>query len=445
MLFMNGDTRVLIIGYVWPEPRSSAAGLHMLQIIEQCLTQQWQITFASPATAGPQCADLAALGVAEKTIVLNCSSFDNWVAELQPDIVIFDRFMMEEQFGWRVAQQCPQALRILESVDLHCLRNARHRYLQQCLRDNAALYAQIVSSQSLSELYADMAGQDITQREIAAIFRSDLTLVLSEVEIELLVRHFQVPDYLLHYCPFLIDAADVDAWPPFAERENFISIGNFLHEPNWDAVLWLKQALWPMLRAQLPRAQLFIYGAYPSPKVSGLNNPAQGFHVLGWTEDALAVMRQARVCLAPLRFGAGIKGKLADAMLSGTPSVTTSIGAESMANIVSDQPPLWGGAIADNAQTFVDAAVLLHENETAWQAAQKNGLAILQRRFDKQRVGSALIERLTQAKEFIESNRRNNFIGAMLQHHQHKSTQYMSRWIEAKNINNRVDQSDQTG
>jgi O-antigen biosynthesis protein len=442
---MNSDTHVLIIGYVWPEPRSSAAGSHMLQIIEQCLTQRWRITFASPATAGPQRADLAALGVAEKNIVLNCSSFDSWIAELRPDLVIFDRFMMEEQFGWRVAQQCPQALRILESVDLHCLRSARHRHLQQSLRDNATHSAQIVPSRSLAELYADMAGQDITQREIAAIFRCDLTLVLSEIEIELLVRYFHVPDYLLHYCPFLIDSVDVDAWPSFAERANFISIGNFLHEPNWDAVLWLKHTLWPMLRTQLPRAQISVYGAYASAKVTALHNPAQGFHVLGWAEDALAVMRQARVCIAPLRFGAGIKGKLVDAMLSGTPSVTTPIGAESMTTINAlELPPIWSGAIADDAQNIVDAAVRLHENATDWHAAQHNGLAILRQRFDAKQFGVALIERLNQAREFIESNRRNNFIGAMLQHHQHKSTQYMSRWIEAKN--NRVDSSsDQTG
>ena len=95
-------TKVLVIGYVWPEPRSSAAGGHMMQILETFLTQGWDITFSSPATIGEHKADLPALGIAECAIELNNSSFDDFICELAPDIVLFDRFMMEEQFGWRV-------------------------------------------------------------------------------------------------------------------------------------------------------------------------------------------------------------------------------------------------------------------------------------------------------------------------------------------------------
>ncbi len=430
------STRVLIIGYVWPEPRSSAAGSQMLQLIEQCLLQHWTITFASPAQPGVQRADLSVLGVAEQAIALNCSSFDSWVCELQPDIVIFDRFMMEEQFGWRIAEQCPQALRVLASSDLHCLREARQQQLRLALREERLGDGQLLPKPSPTELYAGMAALDITQREIAAIFRSDLTLLVSEFEIELLMQHFQVPEFLLAYCPLLPEQPHIAAWPIFTERAHFISIGNFLHAPNWDAVLLLKETLWPLLRARLPQAQLHVYGAYPPQKALELHNPAQGFYVLGWAEDALAVMRNARVCLAPLRFGAGIKGKLIDAMLSGTPSVTTTIGAESMriCDSADGSESVWSGVVADTAQDFVDAAVQLYENATQWQRAQQHGLRILQQRFDKQRFGAALIERLQQALAQLESNRRANFIGAMLQHHQHKSTHYMARWIEAKNI-----------
>lgn len=405
--------RVLIIGSVWPEPRSSAAGSHMLQIIEQLLLHGCAITFASAAVPGETRADLVALGIHEQTIALNCTSFDEWVHALDPDIVVFDRFMTEEQFGWRVEEQCPSALRVLETSDLHCLREARLQMLKQP-----------------ADLYQTMAQQDITMREIAAIFRCDVSLIISRFEIDLLVRYFSVPEELLLYCPFLLDMPDTKKWLNFEQRKHFVSIGNFLHAPNWDAVQWLKQSIWPKIRAQLPQAQLHIYGAYTPKKARELHNEREGFLVQGWAEDALVVMKSARVCLAPLRFGAGIKGKLADAMLTGTPSVTTSIGAEAM----HDNLP-WCGLVADDAQALADAAVRVYQDETLWLQSQQAGADILQRCFNKSEQGAALIVQLEQANGQIGQRRLQNMVGRMLRHHQHKSTHYMARWIEEKNRN----------
>ncbi|MBK8287833.1 MAG: glycosyltransferase [Cellvibrionales bacterium] len=406
----------LIIGSVWPEPRSSAAGSHMLQIIEQLLMHGYAVTFASAAMPGDTRADLVALGVAEQAITLNCSSFDTWVHALDPDIVVFDRFMTEEQFGWRVEENCPNALRVLETSDLHCLREAR----QKSLKNPADLYQ--------TDLYKTMAQLDITAREIAAIFRCDLSLIISRVEIDLLTRQFSVPDYLLCHCPFLLDMPDSKYWRSYSQREHFVTIGNFLHAPNWDSVLWLKQTIWPKIRTQLPQAQLHIYGAYTPQKARELHNEHDGFLVQGWADDALDVMKSARVCLAPLRFGAGIKGKLADAMLAGTPSVTTSIGAESMHD---DLP--WPGLIADDAQAFADDAVQLYQDSALWQASQQNATAILQQCFNKVEQGARLMYQLAVANEEIGQRRLQNFVGRMLRHHQHKSSYYMARWIEEKN------------
>ena len=139
-------------------------------------------------------------------------------------------------------------------------------------------------------------------------------------------------------------------------------------------------------------------------------------------------MKSARVCLAPLRFGAGIKGKLADAMLAGTPSVTTSIGAESMHD---DLP--WPGLIADDAQAFADDAVQLYQDSALWQASQQNATAILQQCFNKVEQGARLMHQLAVANEEIGQRRLQNFVGRMLRHHQHKSSYYMARWIEEKN------------
>ena len=421
-------TRVLIIGYVWPEPRSSAAGGHMMQIIESFLQRGWHITFSSPAGIGEHKADLAGLGIDEVGIELNNSSFDTFISQLAPDIVLFDRFMMEEQFGWRVEKHCPQALRVLETSDLQSLRDARQQQLKARLKSSAYLddFSSLFAP-ARRDTFEQMADTDLAQREIAAIYRCDLSLMISEYEIDLLVEHFNVPRALLHWCPLMVDSVPA-TFVPFEQRQHFLSIGNFRHAPNWDAVLWMKTTVWPLIRQQLPGAQLHVYGAYTPPKATALHNPAQGFHVLNWAEDALEVMSHARICMAPLRFGAGIKGKIADAMLCGTPNVTTPVGAEGMHG---ELP--WAGAIEQSATAIAAAAVHLYQNAEAWHQAQQHGQTLLAQRYLQASHGPALVECIERCRTGLEQHRRNNFTGAMLRHHQHKSTQYMAQWIEAKN------------
>ncbi|MDX1269590.1 MAG: hypothetical protein R3311_19620, partial [Oceanisphaera sp.] len=154
--------KVLVIGYVWPEPNSSAAGSHMLSILRLYKRQGWQVEFATPAQRTEHMVDLAAEGISSQSIALNCDSFDAYIAEYRPDIVMFDRFMMEEQFGWRVEKNCPQALRILDTEDLQCLRQARH---QAHKADRTMTTVDLFN--------------DIARREIAAILRSDLSLIIS--------------------------------------------------------------------------------------------------------------------------------------------------------------------------------------------------------------------------------------------------------------------------
>ena len=201
---------VLVIGYVWPEPNSSAAGTRMLQLVKLFLAQHCNVVFASAAALSEHRFPLSSLGVTEQTIALNCSSFDQLIAELQPDLVLFDRFFTEEQFGWRVAQTCPNALRVLDTEDLHSLRNTRQlllRNMQQHCATDAERYSITSVNASMEELYALMAEDETAQREIAAIFRCDLSLIISEFEMQLLRQYFLVPEVLLFYCPLWIDCS----------------------------------------------------------------------------------------------------------------------------------------------------------------------------------------------------------------------------------------------
>ncbi|MFT2096836.1 glycosyltransferase [Marinomonas sp. 2405UD66-6] len=403
---------LLIIGYVWPEPNSSAAGSRMMQLLNCFHKNQWQISFASPAQQTEHMSDLSLLGITSDHIDLNDASFDEYIADKKPGIVIFDRFMMEEQFGWRVEKFSPDSLRVLNTEDLHSLRQARHLALKQ----NREF--------QLEDLYSDHG-----IREIAAIHRCDLTLMISETETQLLMDEFQIPETHLLHLPFMLDAPnDMSTLPTFEEREHFISIGNFRHAPNWDAVLQLKTEIWPKIRKRLPNTELHIYGAYPPPKATQLHNAKEGFLVKGWAEDAKAVMQNARICLAPLRFGAGIKGKLVEAMQMGTPSITTPIGSESMHGNLP-----WNGVVADNNDTFVDAAVSLYEDKRSWELMQQNGNRILEYRYQAAQWESVLTKRLIVQNQLKSSLRKKHFLGLMLRHHSLKSTQYMSQWIELKN------------
>ncbi len=405
---------VLIIGFVWPEPNSSAAGGRMLQLIQLFQEQGWQVTFASAAMDSDYMVSLENLGVTRKKILLNDSSFDDFIKELQPSIVLFDRFMIEEQFGWRVAENCPDALRILDTEDLHCLRQAR----QLAFKEGRDF--------TISDLFSDVA-----KREVASILRCDISLMISDFEMQLLQDVFKVDGMLLHYLPFLLDPITenrVDEWPTFETRRNFIFVGNFLHEPNWNSVLYLKESIWPLIRKQLPQAELHIYGAYPSQKVLQLHQPKEGFYVKGRADDVNEVVQNARVVLAPLRFGAGIKGKLVEAMWCGTPSVTTTIGSEAMEGNLD-----WNGFVVDDVAEFATSAVVLYQNEKLWQKAQNNGISLFNRRYLKSIYGPELLLHIQKVSQKLQAHRYQNFMGALLMHHSMASTKYMSRWIEEKN------------
>ena len=408
---MNSIPTVLIIGKVWPEPGSSAAGSRMMQLVGWFKKEGWEITFASAAGESEFAEDLAAFGVSVQNIELNSSSFDAFVKALNPDIVLFDRFMTEEQFGWRVTEHCPHAMKILDTEDLHCLRHGRHQAMKEGREfDNRDLL------------------NDYAYREIASIYRCDLSLIISEFEMELLKAFFKVSPELLHYLPFMVDGTKPLEEVPFENRQHFVSIGNFLHEPNWDAVRYLKETIWPMIRHQLPNTELHIYGAYPSQKVVDLHNPKEGFLVKGRAENAEEVISRARVMLAPLRFGAGLKGKLLDAMQCGTPSVTTSIGAEAMHGNLP-----WPGALENDPEKFAKSATELYSNSKKWEEARLSASGILTGLYSQEKHEKKLLERIVPVKENLPRHRQGNFTGAMLHHHTMASTRFMGKWIEEKN------------
>lgn len=405
--------KLLILGFVWPEPQSSAAGSRMMQLISCFKSEDYHITFASACAKTDNAFDLKPLGIEQVAIQLNHSSFDDFISELQPDVVLFDRFMTEEQYGWRVSEQCPKALKLLDTEDLHCLRKGR----QQAFKTK-------------EEFNTNFLFNDSAKREIASMYRCDLSLMISEAEMDILTQIFKVDDSLLHYLPFLLQPVseeEISLLPKFQKRQHFITIGNFLHPPNYQSVLYLKDTIWPLIRQQLPTAELHIYGAYASQKVNQLQSEKDGFFIKGYAEHLSEVMQNSRVCLAPLQFGAGLKGKLIDAMQNGTPCVMSSIAAEGMFGSLPAN-----GFIADDESEFVNSAVALYNNESVWKDAQTNGLKVVNSRFQQSDFQAEFMQLIHDLQSILSIHRQGNFIGQMLQHHSLQSTKFMSKWIEEK-------------
>lgn len=409
--------KLLVIGHVWPEPLATAAGRRMLQLLDGFGTMGFEITFVTAAVKSEYSHDLKGLGIKEVAIKLNDPGFDRFIQQLVPDIVMFDRFMTEEQFGWRIAENLSSCLRILNTEDLHSLRAVR----EQNLKENKE-FTHIAWLQA-----------DITKRELASIYRSDLSLIISRFEKDLLLEYAAIPEDLLLYLPLLYDKDEDQSERKlldFNQRRDFIFIGNGKHRPNIDAITWLSDELWPLLRAKLPETNLHIYGAYLPEKIQNLNHPDSGFFVHGWTANSEAVLSKARVNLVPLRYGAGLKGKLLEAMTCGTPGVVTQVGLEGL-----DYEEKVEIRAADDSTSFVQSAVELYLSRSKWEERQKKDQQLLSNEFEKAPYLKELECQLRYLLEDLEEHRLKNPVGGILMHHSMASTKYLSKWIETKNRN----------
>lgn len=401
------NDRILIIGFVWPEPTSTAAGRRMMQLIEFFKWRGNDIYFACPAAKSEFSFPLEKIGVKTLEIELNNASFDEVIQPIQPKIVIYDRFMIEEQFGWRIQNLFPEAVTILDTEDLHFLRKRR--------------------KSDVERKKGTKKNDELELREIASIYRSDLSLIISQYEMDVL-SEMGIPTDILLYLPFMEDRTIAKDFNSFENRTKFLTIGSFIHAPNLDSVVYLKEKIWPLIRKKLPSAEIDIYGSYPNNKVEQLNNIVDGFYIKGRAEDALEVMSKAKVCLAPLRFGAGLKGKFIDAMRVGTPVITTSVGIEGMGGYNT-----WPGFFADTPEEIANKAVTLCTNEVIWNEKSQLCAKHLNKHFSKEVFFEVFKSRLFQIQAELNVHRKKQLIGRILKHNSSRSTMYMSKWIEEKN------------
>lgn len=407
--------KVLIVANVWPEPDSSAAGKHMMQLLETLSTFAGKIVFACTAAESPFMSPQLEDFCATTTIRMNCSSFDQFVADFMPDVVLFDRFMTEEQFGWRVRETVPEAVTVLNTEDLHFIRRWREKL-------------QSHTDYSVTDIPLKAFQTSDACRELAAIFRCDLTLIISQAELSALHEKLPSTAILTQYHPLCVAESANPLNPSTDYQHNVISLGNFLHKPNQDAALTLIRDIWPGLRPRLNGASLHLFGAYPTEKHLAWSNPNNNIQVIGRTQNLPQTLLSHRLLLAPIRFGSGLKGKLLDAMHFGLPFVTTPIGIEGI-----DSPQSCAPFVGFNRDDFIRKAARLYYDTDLRTAFRDWANQILRTRFDSRTHQPLLLERLAELLQNRDQLRQQNILGGIMRHHALASTRYMGKWIEAKN------------
>mmetsp|Transcript_12158 Transcript_12158/g.22774 ORF Transcript_12158/g.22774 Transcript_12158/m.22774 type:complete len:468 (+) Transcript_12158:120-1523(+) len=457
-----GKTCVLLFvsPTLWPQPNASAAGVRTASLIKYFESSK-QGTFKRVdygCGLNETKNDIKGIppGVRTHHLPLNrgeeMRTFLHSEMNRDLKVVVFDRFFAEEAYSSYFHKERPDVLRVLDMQDMHALRYHREALVKNldfsnnddrfaCFKDASYMKSTPLAYQTNSDnLSSAKYLQSSLMRELSAIHRSDLTLVCSPFEYELLTCKFGVPTEKLVHASFFTEIV-ADCYPTSDDmnidsqtmsnnhenRRDFVALGGFKHPPNVDQVFVLKH-LWPKIRSKIPDAKLNVYGSFPTQRVQQLDDKRNGFFVHGYIDDLNEALRFSKVLLAPLRFGAGIKGKIIDAWRYGCPVVTTPIGAEG----IGDSNDEWGGLVAADEQEFIEFATKLYNDKTLWMKCKSAARHLMSKQFDAERNLSIVYDVVVNAAENLHHRRSIDYLSAILWQNSMRSTEYMSRWIELK-------------
>ena len=338
--------RVLYIDADSPTPDQNAGSVYTINIIRILNEFGFRVTFVPENNfihRGKYTDTLQAMGVE----AIYAPSFHN-VRDLlierdgNFELAVLSRVEIAHRYLDLVRQLAPRARIVFNTVDLHFLREMRGaelldqpELLQRALRTRHA--------------------------EIASIRKADATIVLTDQEADL-VRS-EAPGALIHVIPLVPDPDELcRAAPfasPFAARSGVIFVGSYQHAPNADAVTYFVRNIWPLVRQRVPTAVFRIVGSGVTSEVQAL--AGDGVEVVGFVDDLDAVLAQCRVAVAPLRYGAGMKGKILTSLRAGLPTVSSSIGIEGFALIPGEEI-----LVEDDPYAFADAVIRLYTDEAIW-------------------------------------------------------------------------------
>ena len=356
--------RVLVLDACTPTPDRDSGSLRMTALLRLLREEGCSVVFfpENRAHDGAYTEALQQLGV-EAWWHPWLADVPRWLAQHGErfDLVIGSRHYVLGPMLPLLRSQAPRARVVFDTVDLHFLREQRE-----------------------AELAGDAAGLRTAARtrkaELALVAQADLTWVVSEAERVLLAT--EAPGARVDVVSNIHDIAEPG--PGFAGREGLLFVGGFRHPPNVDAARWLAEDILPRIHAKHPGLSLHLVGGDASPAVKALGQRS-GIHFHGYVPDLGPLLREVRISVAPLRYGAGVKGKVNQALAHGLPVVATTCAVEGM-HLVDGEDVL----VADDADAFAEAVLKLHDDATLWSRLSEGGLENTRRHFSPDVVRAPL-------------------------------------------------------
>ena len=363
--------RILIIDAVVPEPDKDAGSVIAKWYMRLLIGLGYDLTFAAHNLQlnGQAGRDLQALGVE----VLHTPYVRSLSAYLETHISRFDMVMLYRYAAGgiyieQIRTLQPQMPIVFNTVDLHHLREERQ------------------ARQNGSNPQALAAVQQTKDRELRVMDLATETILLSPVELEVMRQRGPIANFSV--IPLVLDVDETVR--PRAGREGIVFVGGYGHPPNIDAVLYFTESIWPLVRAEMPDLILHIVGSNPPPEI--LNITAPGVRVHGFVADLDQLMAARIASIAPLRYGAGIKGKVASSLAAGLPCVASGIAAEGM-GLLAGRDLL----VANAPQDFAAAIIRVCTDPTLWARLSENGQAIMRQDYSPGATRQRLLRLLAKS------------------------------------------------
>ena len=355
--------RVLVVDACMLTPDQDSGSMRMQAVLEILTALKCKVTFVADNLEyrQPYVEDLA-----RRSVEVQFQPYVRSIADLlsrrgrEFDLVVLSRHYIAAKHIDAVRAFAPDALIAFDTVDLHFLRAERLAELEGGVTAKASARAK-------------------REEELALIRKSDVTLVVSPIEEALLGE-------LVPQAPVLVLSNIHDSIPggkPFAERAGLVFIGSFQHPPNVDAMLWYAHEILPRLRERLPGMPTYVVGGSVPASIKAL--AADDFVVTGYVKDVTPYFTGCRLSVSPLRYGAGVKGKVNLAMSYGLPVVATSPSIEGM-----HLNPGEDVLVADDPAAFADAVVQAYCDEALWQRLATGGLENVRTHFSRDVARSAI-------------------------------------------------------